>query len=205
MATARLKTEDRRAQITDAALRVIATRGIAALSTSEVARAVGVTSGALFRHFPSLEAVLEAVADRVAELLSSTYPPAELAPLDRLATFFDARSALARAHPGIPRLVLSEQFAHALPARARRVLRDAVRQSLSFVRQALADGQREGTVRDDVPPGVLSPIVMGTLQMTVLKGPLRAGEEVGAEEIRDGLLALLAPSPSKGASPRRRR
>ncbi len=204
MATARLRTEDRRAQITDAALRLVATRGIAALSTGEIARAVGVTSGALFRHFPSLDAVLEAMADRVAELLASSHPPADLAPLERLARFFDARSALARAHPGIPRLVLSEQFAHALPARARRVLRDAVRRSFSFVRQAIADGQREGTVRDDVPPDALSPIVMGTLQMTVLKGPLRAGEEAGAEVIRDGLLALLA-SPAKGASPRRRR
>ena len=43
-------------------------------------REVGVTSGALFRHFPSRTAMLDEAAKRAVALLEATFPPAELAP-----------------------------------------------------------------------------------------------------------------------------
>ena len=50
--------------MTDAALHIIATRGIAALTTRSLADEVGLTSGAIFKHFQSLDVLLEAVVAR---------------------------------------------------------------------------------------------------------------------------------------------
>lgn len=201
----RRPTEDRRAQITDAALGIIATRGIAALSTSSVARAVGLTSGALFRHFASLDAILEAVAERVAGLLASTYPPAELPPRERLERFFVARTAMADEHAGIPRLVLSEQFTYALPERAQKALRAAVRDTHAFVRDAVAEAQREGTIRDDAAPDALAAIVVGTMQMLVTHRSLRTRGSPDSVALRETLFGLLGPPRAAGSTARRKR
>jgi AcrR family transcriptional regulator len=203
VATARLSTVERREQITDATLELIARHGIASLSTRRVATAVGLTTGALFRHFSSLDAILESVADRVVELLRSTHPPAELPPLERLALFFEARSALAIERSAIPRLVLSEQFSHALPERARRALRRAVRDTHALTEELLREGQRSGVVRDDVGPEALAHIVIGAIQMFALHARLRTRGGVGAEGLRSALLRLLEP-PSASARRKRR-
>jgi AcrR family transcriptional regulator len=47
-------------------------------------REVGITSGALFRHFPSRTAMLNEAALRAVALLEATFPSPALHPLERL-------------------------------------------------------------------------------------------------------------------------
>ena len=60
MGDVRRTSEVRQVELTDAALHIIATRGIGAVSTRSLAEQVGLSSGAIFRHFASLDAVLDA-------------------------------------------------------------------------------------------------------------------------------------------------
>src|SRR5512133_3920382 len=108
---------DRRREIADAALRVIAAHGTGRFTALAVAREVGVTDGALFRHFPSMEAIVDAAIDRVEELLFEGFPPAEEDPLDRLGAFFRRRATVIRRSPGISPLVISDELAKAGSAR----------------------------------------------------------------------------------------
>ncbi|HEV7978642.1 TetR/AcrR family transcriptional regulator [Amycolatopsis sp.] len=62
---------DLRAALVDAALALIAERGIEALSVAEVARRTEVSPAAPYRHFPTREALLQATAIRAAELLAA--------------------------------------------------------------------------------------------------------------------------------------
>ncbi|MEU9043005.1 MULTISPECIES: helix-turn-helix domain-containing protein [unclassified Kitasatospora] len=70
-----------RARLLDAATEVFTTRGVG-VPTEEIARAAGVGIGTLFRHFPTKEALLEAVmvrrlqtiTDRTARLAAETEP-----------------------------------------------------------------------------------------------------------------------------------
>lgn len=62
---------DLRAALVDAALTLIAERGIAALSVAEAARRTGVSAAAPYRHFPTRVALLRAAATRSAELLAA--------------------------------------------------------------------------------------------------------------------------------------
>jgi AcrR family transcriptional regulator len=62
---------DLRAALVDAALALIAERGVDALSVAEAARRTGVSPGAPYRHFPTRRALLTATAVRAAELLAA--------------------------------------------------------------------------------------------------------------------------------------
>lgn len=62
---------DLRAALVDAALSLIAERGIEALSVAEAARRTGVSAAAPYRHFPTRQDLLTAVAIRAAELLAA--------------------------------------------------------------------------------------------------------------------------------------
>jgi AcrR family transcriptional regulator len=62
---------DLRAALVDAALVLIAERGVDALSVAEAARRTGVSAAAPYRHFPTRQALLKAAAIRAAEILAA--------------------------------------------------------------------------------------------------------------------------------------
>lgn len=193
MAEFRRSSEHRQVELTDAALHIIATRGIAALSTRSLAEQVGLSSGAIFRHFVSLEALLDAVVARVEAVLESTYPPKELPAAERLERFVEARSAAVGSQFGILRLVLSEQFLLALPESGSARLSACVQRTREFVRNCLREGQETGQFRADVDADALAVIVMGTVQMLAFSTAKPRQRATQAKVVRDGLIALLQP------------
>lgn len=206
MGELRRRSEQRQLELTDAALRLVATRGIAALNTRSLAAEVGLSTGAIFRHFASLEALLEAVVARVEAVLESTYPPADLPPVERLERFVVARSTAVGNQLGILRLVLSEQFLLALPKSGSDRLTACVEKTRAFVLACLRDGQASGELRADLPAETLAPIVMGTVQMLALSPSKPRPREAEARAVLGSLLALLrspivVPSSSRKRSP----
>jgi AcrR family transcriptional regulator len=191
----RKPTDIRRTEIADAALQVVATRGVAALSTRVLAEAVGLTTGALFKHFESRDALLLGMAERVAELLVATFPSSELPPRERLRQLARARLSLVTDSAGVLTLVMSEQFALALPEPAVAVLRGAIRDTHGFVTAALAEGQGDGSIRADVPPEALALLFMGAIQMSALA---RRTRSVPAPDVAlDALDVLFLRTPKE--------
>jgi TetR/AcrR family fatty acid metabolism transcriptional regulator len=206
MGALRRTSEDRQLELTDAALHIIATKGIAALSTRSLAAEVGLSSGAIFRHFASLEALLDAVVARVEAVLESTYPPSALPPGERLEHFIEARSTAVGNQLGILRLVLSEQFTLALPKSGSARLAACVQKTHAFVLECVREGQAAGELRADLPAETLAPIVMGTVQMLALSPSKARQREVEARAVLGSLLALLRspavpPTSSRKSSP----
>ncbi len=209
VSTPRRPTKERQLELVDAALRLIASRGIAALSTRALADAVGLSTGAIFRHFPSLEALLAAVVARVEQVLDATLPEPALPADRRLVAFIEARAAAVGQQRGILRLVLSEQFQLALPSDGSARLAACVGRTRTFVRTCVRDGQAAGLFRADLEAEVLATIVMGTVQALALGGRHASSDGAGGDErgraVRAGLLTLLAPTGSAQRPPRRPR
>jgi len=67
MAEEKLDTLVRRRQIAEAAMSLIAQRGLRSLSIAAVARRVGLVPSGIYRHFKSKDEILDAVLDRVEE------------------------------------------------------------------------------------------------------------------------------------------
>lgn len=154
----------KRTAIADAALHVIGTKGIAELTMANLAAELGVTSGALFRHFKSRDEILEEVARRVAELVGGTLPTGDLPPLERIRALFLNRTAVLGREAGIARLVFSDQFTKALPQSAAELIHGVVRQTRAFLLQALREAAEAGLIRRDLTPEELLLPVVGTLQ-----------------------------------------
>jgi AcrR family transcriptional regulator len=161
--TERKPADARRREIADAALKVIAEQGLGRLTALAIAREVGVSDAALFRHFPSKEAIVLAAVDRVEEFLFEGFPPPGSDPIDRLGHFFRQRVAVIRNNPGVARLVGSEQLAQAAPPEGVARVAEFRRRSQSFVRQMLVEAQAQGALAEGLEAEEASVLVLGAL------------------------------------------
>lgn len=156
-----LRADARRnhARVLDAAEAVFAAKGTAA-STEEIARQAGVGIGTVFRHFPTKDALLEAVlvghlrrlAEEVDALAAAEDPSAALFSfftrvVDQAATKLALVDALAAA--GV------EVIKHATSSPVGQEL-------LAAVGTLLTRAQRAGTVRDDIGVAELIALLVGT-------------------------------------------
>ena len=159
----RRPAEDRRREIADAALRVIASQGLGRFTAVAIAREVGVTDAALFRHFPTKEAIVDAAIDRVEELLFEGFPPREQDPIERLGAFFRRRVAVIREQPGISALVMTGELAKAASADGVKRVTGFRRRSTAFVRACLDEAERLGRLAAGLGAEEASVVVLGAL------------------------------------------
>ncbi len=98
---------DSRARLLDAARDVVATDGLEGLTLRAIARRAGVSHGAPLRHFPTLAALLAAVAadgfTRLVATIDDHLDAAEGSAAAR-GTTLSAAGAHRRGGPGLPRL-----------------------------------------------------------------------------------------------------
>ncbi|MDA1193901.1 MAG: TetR/AcrR family transcriptional regulator [Planctomycetota bacterium] len=189
---------ERREEIAQATLRILGRSGLAGLTMADLAAEVGLTSGALFRHFPDRAAILAEAVRLAVTRADETFPRAELPPLERLAALARARITLLRAEPGVAWLLRSGQALTMLPPTAVAELRALVRRSRGFIRDALAEATEAGSARTDIAPDVLLVIFTATVHALV-PGPglqRRGARATSPDEAVQGLLTLLAPCPA---------
>ncbi len=187
---------ERRAQIADAALRIIGRQGARALTAATLAEEVGVTPGALYRHFGSLDEILTVAVDRAVQAVEATFPPADLPARERLCRLTTARVALIRRTPGLAWLLLSDQVYLSVPAPAVEQLRALVGRSRAFLRTAVLEAQAEGSLRPEVDPGVVLTLLSGTVHALAGARGVHAqtNDSSDAERVLASLFDLLSPT-----------
>lgn len=107
----RLPTEARQAEIVEAALLLAGRTSPPLITTAAIAEEIGVTQGALFRHFDSKDAIWLAAMKWVRKNLLATVCTAAASsdsPLEALGAVFDAHIDFVDTHPGVPRFLFNE-------------------------------------------------------------------------------------------------
>lgn len=107
----RLPTEERQVDIVMAALRLAREASPALITTTDIAAAIGVTQGALFKHFASKDDIWLAAMAWVRQALLSTLEGAagvQASPSEALGAVFKAHIGFVLTHPGVPRLIFQE-------------------------------------------------------------------------------------------------
>lgn len=163
----RQRTEDRRPQIADAALRILATRGASLLTAAEIGREVGIADSTVFRHFRDMDEVILVAIERVQAVLAESYPAPGQPPLEQLRAFFLARLALVRQRPEILRLATSDCLEQVAGPEGARRLRDSIARSKQFIEACLRDAQTDGDIPAELDLVVLGWVIRGTLQGAV--------------------------------------
>jgi len=189
----------RQEEIVKAVLYIIGNHGITSLTTSALAKEVGLSSGGLFRHFRSREEILTATVEYAVVQVEATFPSESLPPLERVLTLARNRVRLLSSDSGLSWLLRSDQAYLTLPEDGVKTLGRLVSRSREFLLRAIREGVEEGSIRRDISPEVLLVPVMGTIH--VLIGMSGVHQEIGSsvEPVLSGLVSLLKPSknPSK--------
>ncbi len=167
--TRREKSDVRKRQIVSAALALLADSSLDQLSTRQIAKQLGLSQPALFRHFASKETLLLAVVEEMRGQLAVIASDV----LERHSEADERLRHLARAlfqhldqHPGLPRLL----FAHA--AIGSGPLFGALRQlhatQASLIGQLVRQGQQQGVLDPKIDPHDGATSFTGLLQGATL-------------------------------------
>jgi AcrR family transcriptional regulator len=107
----RLDSDVRRGQIAEAALELVVSEGISALTVKNIARQVGVTPPALYRHYAGKTEILAAVVDHILGVYTESRDRAfreAAGPVGLLRELFFSHVRLFKRHPAVPVLFYSD-------------------------------------------------------------------------------------------------
>ncbi|MBK7719874.1 MAG: TetR family transcriptional regulator [Giesbergeria sp.] len=174
-----LPADERRAATVEAVIQLAATQNPSDITTAAIAGHMHLTQGALFRHFPSKDAILQAVMEWVAEqLLARVERAAQHAPtpLAALEAMFLAHAGFVAEHPGVPRMMFGElqRAGDSLP---RRMVRTLLARYGEHLQQLFAQGKAGGEIDPTLDPEAAATLFIGTIQGLVMQSMLSGDVE----------------------------
>jgi AcrR family transcriptional regulator len=146
----------------------------AEITTTAIADRMGLTQGALFRHFPTKDAILEATLSWVSErLLARVDKAAEgaAAPAAALEAMFMAHIDFVARHPGVPRMLFGElqRPGETLP---KRMVQTLIRQYEQRLRRLMEVGKAQGELSAGLNVDAAAVLFIGTIQVLVMQSLL---------------------------------
>lgn len=162
---------ERQVQIINAAIKLMGEGGIQLLTTKNLAREVGVSEPALYRHFSNkvdiLQQVLSYLRLRIVQRLKNI-TSSELSPSDKLRELVSRQFAAFTNRPEIVVVLLSEGLYHNNKELSTLVF-SIMQDSSSFYLQVINDGQLSGDFRADVPAERIAFMIMGSMRFCVIQ------------------------------------
>ena len=174
----RLGAEERREEIIRVTLELAAKQGVDDVTTQDMAQAMGVTQGAVFRHFLSKDAIWLAVMQWVRDRLMGVLGRAAEQgrdPLDALQRMFFAQIDFIASHPAIPRVLMSEHL-HGRSTALRRLVTEIMLGYEAKIAGLLADAQAQGLARADLDVHAAATLYIGMIQGLVLQTSILRGQ-----------------------------
>lgn len=162
----RLSTEERQDEIVKAAVELGGTLGVDNVTTQEIAHSIGLTQGAIFRHFPTKDTIWIAVVHWIRGRLMSVVDRAASqasGPVDALERIFLAHLAFAEKHAAAPRLLLS-----ANPL-LKQLLQEMLAGYEARISALLAQAKTEGLVRADLDEGNAASLYTAMIQGLIVR------------------------------------
>lgn len=172
-----LPGDERRAVTVETVVELAATQNPSEITTTAIAKHMGVTQGALFKHFPTKEAILQAVVEWVAERLLSRMEKAAQAaatPVAAIEAMFMAHVEFVVEHPGVPRVLFGE-LQHAAQTAPKRMAQTLIRRYGERVHRLIEEGKASGELSAALDTDAAVTLLIGMIQGLVMQS-LLAGD-----------------------------
>ena len=166
-----LSADLRRAETVAAVIDLAASRDPATLTTGQIAAAMGVSQGALFRHFPDKLAIWTAVLEWTCAELNHRFDnlSADLSPLARLEAMLATHVDFVIEQPGVPRILFGElQRAGETPTKA--IARQLMAGYRARVARELHAAREAGAIADTTDVEAATVLFLAMVQGMVMQG-----------------------------------
>ncbi len=186
-----LPAEERRAATVEAVVELAAEQNPSDITTTAIAQRMGLTQGALFRHFPTKDAILESVMDWVAERLLARVDKAAASaasPMAALEAVFMAHIDFVAEHPGVPRMLFGElqRPGDTLP---KKMVQALIRRYGERLQHLLEAGKTQGELHAQLDIEAASVSFIGSIQGLVMQS-LLAGDVTRMRRDAVGVFAI---------------
>lgn len=161
-----LPAEERRAATVAAVIELAARQNPTDITTAAIAQHMGLTQGALFRHFSSKDALWQAVMEWVADKLLHNIDQAARgidSPLAALEAMFLSHVEFVSTHPGVPRMMFGE-LQRGETTRAKEITRDIMRAYRRRIHQHIVLGKEAGELQSNLEEEVAVTLFLGIVQ-----------------------------------------
>jgi AcrR family transcriptional regulator len=160
---ARETTDIRQEQIKKAVLEIIADEGLHNISTRNLAKRIGLTEGAIFRHFSSKRDIIKGIMDDVANDLIGSLRSIALSPVkaeEKLLNYLCKNVKYLKENMGITILLFSEA-AHLGDKELKEKLNQILAEQKQFIIKIVKDGIADGVWDKNVNAEDVAIIYMG--------------------------------------------
>ena len=185
-------SESTRGRILAAAERLFAEHGYRSVSMPKIAKASGITAGAIYKHFKSKEDLFfEAVAERSIQAVQvpSDGPSDAVEELARIVASYTERPLKL-----FRQLAVEVHSASVHNAKVRRLLNQSLDRNIAQIREAIVGAQRIGRIDPSAEPDFLARtlmvFIMGLMHMETLF-PKFVGDRAWDSFVRRRVVALL--------------
>ena len=181
-ARGRKSAGERRREIVAAALDLAAELGPDRVSATRLARAVGLSQPAIFRHFPSMAALWQAVGEEIVGEMGPPPPELEGAPPEaRLAALVSRQLAHVAARPAITAILFSSEL-HAGNEALRAHFERMIRGRLSGFAALIEEAAEAGRLCPGMAPEDAAALILAAIQGLAMRWSLqRRGFDLRAE------------------------
>jgi TetR/AcrR family transcriptional regulator len=200
----RLSSDARRCQIVQSTLALLADTPVEHITTRQVARALGISQPALFRHFRSRDEILDAVVAHTRddlEGLAAEVAEGEGAPLASLEALMRGLVDYVARHPGMPRLLFYDAGSRE-SASFHGALEGLVSLQRSRAAELVCRAQRSGEVRCDVDPERAAQLLFASLEGLLVQWQ-RSGRRTPLDREAAAMLACWGAALQAGEPARR--
>jgi len=174
----RLSSEERQGEIIRVAVELAADKGVDSVTTQDMADAMNLTQGAIFRHFATKDDIWFAVIVWVRERLMSVLDKAAADatdPLNAIERMFFAHIAFISKHPAIPRLLFSELL-HKKNGKLRQLIEGIISGYEAKIAGLLEAAKSQSLVSADLDSSSAAVLYIGMIQGLVMQSSIFGGK-----------------------------
>lgn len=169
-----LTADQRRAVTVEAVIALAGSQNPSDITTAAIAKHMNLTQGALFRHFPSKDAIWQSVMEWVAERLLARIDSAAQgieSPLAAMQAMFMSHIDFVVEHPGVPRMMFGQlQNTESTPAK--RMAQTLIQHYAQLIRARVEQGKVIGEIAPEVDTQAAATLFVGTIQGLVMQSML---------------------------------
>lgn len=186
MGTKKMRTEDRREQILDAALEIAGRNGLQAMNIGDIAERIGLVPSAVYRHFDGREDLVDALIERTGSRILENIRLVSRHKEDilhQLGCLFRLHLHLIRTNPAVMQIIFSDEVAFGGEKR-----QGLIRRITSQYRNELASLVEKGKEAGAVKP-FIDPFGAAFSMISLLQG---VGTALKMEGSRKEIFAMAA-------------